>query len=141
MTNEPQRKIDAELLSGELVFTTSRSGGPGGQNVNKVNSKVTLQFDIENSLLLTPEEKVLLKEKLSSRITRLGVLVVTSQESRSQVENKEVVLEKFNKLIFKAYEKKRPRKATRPTKGSKQQRLKKKKVVSEKKQWRKKPDI
>lgn len=141
MTNEPQRKIDAELLSGELVFTTSRSGGPGGQNVNKVNSKVTLQFDIENSLLLTPEEKMLLKEKLSSRITRLGVLVVTSQESRSQMENKDVVLEKFNKLLSKAYEKKKPRKATRPTKGSKQQRLKKKKVVSEKKQWRKKPDI
>ena len=141
MANEPQRRIDAELLSGELVFTTSRSGGPGGQNVNKVNSKVTLQFDVENSLLLTPEEKVLLKEKLSSRITRLGVLVVTSQESRSQMENKEVVLEKFNKLISKAYERKKPRKATRPTKGSKQQRLKKKKVVSEKKQWRKKPDI
>lgn len=138
MANPPQRKLDSGLLSGELVFTTSRSGGPGGQNVNKVNSKVTLLFDLENSQILSPEEKAFLKVKLSSRITREGVLQITSQESRSQLENKEVALPKFDRLLAKAFERKKVRKATKPSKSARQERLKKKKVLSEKKTMAKK---
>lgn len=133
-----QRKTHRKILLTELVFTTSRSGGPGGQNVNKVNSKVTLQFNIASSEILTDEEKTLLLDKLSSRLTRDGVLLVTAQESRSQTENKEIALEKFDTLLARAFEKKKVRKATKPTKSAKQERLKKKKVISEKKQWRRK---
>jgi ribosome-associated protein len=135
------RKITASLLLNELVFTTSRSGGPGGQNVNKVNSKVTLQFDVQGSQILTAEEKLTLMQKLSSRITREGFLIVNAQETRSQLQNREAVIEKFDHLIAKAFEKKKARKATKPSKSAKQERIKKKKVVSEKKKWRRKPEV
>ena len=136
-----QRKITAALLAAELVFTTSRSGGPGGQNVNKVNSKVTLQFDIANSVALTPEEKSTIFSKVSSKINRDGVLLLTAQENRSQLENKETVILKFDRLMAKAFERRKARKATKPSKSSVQQRIKKKKVVSEKKKWRRRPDL
>lgn len=135
------RKITAELLAGELVFTASRSGGAGGQNVNKVNSKVALQFDVANSLALTPEEKSTISEKLSSKINREGILVLTAQENRSQLQNKEAVILKFNRLMAKAFEKRKARRATKPSKSSVQERIKKKKVVSEKKKWRRRPDL
>jgi ribosome-associated protein len=135
------RKITASLLLNELVFTTSRSGGPGGQNVNKVNSKVTLQFDVQGSQILTAEEKLTLMQKLSSRISREGLLIVNAQETRSQLQNREAVVEKFDHLIAKAFEKKKARKATKPSKSAKQERIKKKKVVSEKKKWRRKPEV
>lgn len=135
------RKITAELLAGELVFTASRSGGPGGQNVNKVNSKINLQFHVESSLILTPEEKEVIAKKLSSKINREGVLLLSAQESRSQSDNKDSVIGKFNVLMAKAFERRKPRKATKPSKGSVQDRIKKKKVVSEKKKWRRKPDV
>ena len=134
------RKITAALLEKELVFTTSRSGGPGGQNVNKVNSKVTLHFDVDGSQILTPEEKVVIAGKLAARMTREGILMLAAQESRSQLDNKQTVLEKLDKLLSKAFERRKPRKATKPSKGAKQERLKKKKVVSEKKKWRRRPD-
>lgn len=133
------RKITADLLANELVFTTSRSGGPGGQNVNKVNSKVTLQFDVRKSAVLTEEEKNTIVGKISSRLTREGVLMLSAQESRSQIQNKEAVIQKFDDLLEKAFKKKKPRKATRPSKGSVQDRIKKKKVHGEKKKWRRKP--
>lgn len=135
------RKITADLLASELVFTTSRSSGPGGQNVNKVNSKVTLQFDIQKSTVLTPEEKQVLAEKLSSRMTTEGVLLLTAQEKRSQLGNREAVLLKFEKLVAKAFEKRKPRKATRPSKSAVQNRIQKKKEHSEKKKWRRKPGV
>lgn len=140
MADSVRRKIHSGLLSAELVFTTSRSGGPGGQNVNKVNSKVTVLFDVDNSRILTPDEKSVLREKLSSRMTRDGVLQITSQESRSQLENKDVALAKLDRVLEKAFERRKLRKATKPSKSARQERLKKKKVVSEKKQWRKRPD-
>jgi len=124
----------------EIVLTTSRSGGPGGQNVNKVNSKVTLQFDVKGSQILTPDEKETLLEKLSSWITRDGVLIVNAQSTRSQLQNKEEVVEKFDRLLVKAFAKRKPRKATKPSKSARQERLKKKKAVSEKKKWRRKPE-
>ena len=133
------RKITAGLLGNELVFTTSRSGGPGGQHVNKVSSKVTLQFDVSNSLVLTGEEKDIISHKLHSRMTREGVLMVTVQETRSQLQNKELALEKFDSLLATAFERKKVRKPTKPSKSSLQARLKKKKVHGEKKQLRRKP--
>jgi ribosome-associated protein len=135
-----QRKLNAAVLGNELVFTTSRSSGPGGQNVNKVNSKVTLQFDVNGSAILTQEEKEIITQKLSSRLTRDGILLLTAQDKRSQLQNKESVLEKFDKILIKAFEKKKKRKATKPSKGAIQERIKKKKQLSEKKKWRGKVD-
>jgi ribosome-associated protein len=135
-----QRKLDSAVLGNELVFTTSRSSGPGGQNVNKVNSKVSLQFDVNGSAILTQEEKDIITQKLSSRLTREGVLLLTAQDKRSQLQNKESVLDKFDKLLIKAFERKKKRKATKPSKGAIQERIKKKKQLSEKKKWRGKVD-
>ncbi len=133
------RKITAVLLANEIIFTTSRSSGPGGQNVNKVNSKVTLQFDVTGSEILTPEEKDIISGKLSSRMTREGILMLTAQDKRSQLQNKESVILKLEKLLVKAFEKKKIRRITKPSKGSIQVRIKKKKQLSEKKKWRQKP--
>jgi ribosome-associated protein len=136
-----QRAINAGLLASELTFTTSRSSGPGGQNVNKVNSKVTLYFDVENSAILTPEEKTTLLAKASSRITGGNILMINAQESRSQNDNKELAINKFDEVLKKAFAKKKARKPTKPSKGSKKKRLDTKKQHSEKKRSRQKPDV
>lgn len=112
----------------EFRFLTSRSSGPGGQNVNKVNSKVELRFDISASTSLTDPEKEILFLKLKNRINSNGELVLTSQTERTQAGNKERVCEKFYSLIAKALSPDRPRKATRPTVASKAERLKQKKL-------------
>lgn len=129
----------AEFLFRELMFTTSRSSGPGGQNVNKVNSKVTLRFDVVHSALLTEEQKEIILKKLETRITTDGVLVLHAQEKRSQLQNKEVVVEVFNKLLKKAFEKKKVRKKTKPSKAAVTKRINNKKQNAEKKKWRQKP--
>jgi ribosome-associated protein len=133
------RKVDAQLLTSELTFSASRSSGPGGQNVNKVNSKVTLQFDVKDSAILTAEEKEILLRRLSTRITRDGVLRISAQDGRSQLQNKEAAIEKFDKIIGKALERKKARKATKPSKGAVQERINKKKKHGEKKKWRQRP--
>jgi ribosome-associated protein len=125
-------------LKQELSFSVSRSGGPGGQNVNKVNSKVTIKFDVINSQVLTAEEKEIILKKLSTKLTNDGVLVLTAQESRSQLENKEEALRKFEAVLTKAFQKRKVRKATKPSKGSVHKRIKSKKQQSEKKEWRRK---
>lgn len=134
-----QRQITADLLGKELVFSSSRSSGPGGQNVNKVNSRVTVQFDVPQSAILTEEEKGVIFRKLSSRLTREGILTVSAQESRSQLQNKAAVVAKLEGLLVKAFEKKKVRRPTRPSKGAMQSRVRKKKVHGEKKKWRRKP--
>lgn len=110
--NEP-----AELIP-ELIFQTARSGGKGGQNVNKVESKVELRFDVGASKILDDEQKALLLSKLQNRITAKGVLMLYHQTERSQLANKELVTEKFFRLIKQALTKERPRKATKPTLAS-----------------------
>lgn len=133
------RTITAEFLAPELSLGTSRSSGPGGQNVNKVNSKVTLRFDIPGSRILTDDEKATLLSRLASRLTRDGILVVTAQDKRSQIQNREDVLRKFDKLLARAFTKRKPRKATKPTKASKEARRTSKKLHSEKKRRRSAP--
>jgi ribosome-associated protein len=120
----------------EITFTTSRSSGPGGQNVNKVNSKVTLQWNVSQSSAITVEEKEVIQHKLASHITKEGVLQVTSQEARSQLQNKEGVVQKLEHLLLKAFAKKKARKPTKPSKAAKQKRIQQKKLRGEKKKWR-----
>jgi ribosome-associated protein len=120
----------------EITFTTSRSSGPGGQNVNKVNSKVTLQWNVSQSSAITVEEKEVIQYKLASHITKEGVLQVTSQEARSQLQNKEGVVQKLEHLLIKAFAKKKARKPTKPSKAAKQKRIQQKKLRGEKKKWR-----
>jgi ribosome-associated protein len=132
--------ITSEQLAPELEFSTSRSSGPGGQNVNKVSTKVILRWNVLHSTLVTDEQKVLLLNKLSSQLTREGELILTAQETRSQLQNKEDVLEKLDALLRKALTKPKVRKATKPSKASKAKRVDNKKRHAEKKQWRKKLD-
>ena len=132
--------ITSVELIPELEFSTSRSSGPGGQNVNKVSTKVIVRWNVLHSTLITDEQKVLLLNKLSSQLTREGELIINSQESRSQLQNKELALEKLDALLRKALTKPKARKATRPTKSSKVKRVDNKKRHAEKKQWRKKLD-
>jgi ribosome-associated protein len=130
--------LSSEQLIPELEFSASRSSGAGGQNVNKVNSKVTLKWDLAHSNLTAPEQKELLRRKLSSRLTLDGVLILTAQESRSQIQNKEAVLVKLDELLKQAFQPIKIRRASKPTKASKKKRVESKRKHSEKKQWRKK---
>ncbi len=126
-------------LMNELDFITSRSGGPGGQNVNKVNTKVTLKWDVGHSLVLRAEQKEIILRKLAPRITNEGFLLVTAQDKRSQLHNKEEVLRKLDELLVKSFAVRKARRATKPGRAAKQKRITEKKIRSEKKQWRQKP--
>lgn len=107
----------------ELRFTASRSGGPGGQNVNKVNTRVTLWFDILNSPSLFEEDKERIMGRLGSRIDKDGILRVVAQETRSQAANRELALERFVELLQSALKQVPIRKKTRVSKGAKLRRL------------------
>ncbi|PTN10396.1 ribosome-associated protein [Mangrovibacterium marinum] len=123
-------------LSPEFVFQASRSSGPGGQNVNKVNSRVELRFDVANSILLSEVQKTILLTKLAGRITSEGILILTSQEDRSQLKNKELVVTRFYQLLREVLKPVRKRRKTRPTRASVEKRLQRKKQKSERKSSR-----
>lgn len=135
----PENQIRNRDFSSEFQFQASRSGGPGGQHVNTSSTKVELRFDVDGSALLTDDEKERIKNKLPNRINNENILVISSQQSRSQHENRERTVEKFYKLINAALQPEKKRKPTRPSKAAREKRLQEKKKISEKKEARKKP--
>jgi len=128
------------IILKEISFRTSRSSGAGGQHVNKTETKVELLFDVMSSAGLSDEEKELVKNKLVSRISDEGLLAISSQKSRSQLDNKDNTVEKLNHLLVKALTPVAKRIRTKPNKGAIEERLAEKKIQAEKKLARKKPE-
>jgi ribosome-associated protein len=124
----------------EIMFSATRSSGPGGQHVNKVSSKVELRFNIPESALLTIDQKEILLEKLKNRLTQEGILIVVSGTTRSQLKNRETAMEKFYEILKKAFKPPKKRIATKPSRSAKEKRLENKRKVSEKKVNRKLTD-
>ncbi len=120
----------------ELTFTAARSGGPGGQNVNKVNSKVSIEFHVATSAVLSDEQKAKIAERLRARINNDGVLRVTSQKHRTQLANREDAIARFADLIRVAFVEQKKRKQTKVSRGAIERRLQGKKIISQRKKTR-----
>jgi ribosome-associated protein len=133
--------LDRGLLKSELTFKALRSSGSGGQHVNKVSSKVELHFNLENSNVLTNSQKLLLLKRLKTKLTNNNELILQCDESRSQHKNKELVIDRFLKIIEKGLIVPKNRKPTKIPKSAIRKRLKSKRIRSEKKAERKKPDL
>jgi ribosome-associated protein len=133
--------MEVHKLISELNYKAVRSSGAGGQNVNKVSSKVVLSFDLKNSPSLSEEEKTLLSANLSSRLTTDLVLILNCDEDRSQLKNKEIVTKRFLELIKKGLVVPKERKSTKIPKSAIRKRIKNKKNVSQVKQNRRKPEL
>ena len=133
--------MDKAILLSELKFKAVRSSGAGGQNVNKVSSKVVLSFDLANSLGLNEEEKERLQIKIANKLTQEAVLIITSEEDRSQFKNKEIAIKKFLKVIENGLLVPKERKEIKVSRNAKEKRLNAKKVMSVLKQNQKKPNF
>jgi len=134
MTEQELKNRD---FSSEFQFSASRSGGPGGQNVNKVNSKVELRFNVALSNLLSDYEKHIIFRKLKNKLNQDGELILTTQTERTQLKNKLMVTERFYKLLAAALTPKKKRKPTKPSRASIEKRLNNKSRHAEKKANRK----
>lgn len=111
------------IPAGELEIAFARSGGPGGQNVNKVSSKVDLRWNPTTSMALTNDDRVLLLDKLRNRLTTEGVLIVTSTLTRDQIQNREDAMSKLTLIVRAALDRPKPRKPTKPSRGAKRRRV------------------
>src|SRR3989344_2541485 len=125
-----------KIPESEFKFSFSRSGGPGGQNVNKLETKVTARWNIRQSGILSENQKQLLLAKLNQRINADGELAVSAQSERSQSQNKRKAVERMNFLVAGALRIPKRRTSTKPTRSSKEKRLRRKKIRSEKKALR-----
>lgn len=133
--------MDEESIIQELRFKAVRSSGAGGQNVNKVSSKVELIFDLETSGALSEKEKIRLYKKLDNRLTKDNILLLQCDTNRSQHKNKEAVTDRFLELLKEALKVPKKRRKTRPSRAAIEKRLKAKSKKSSKKENRKKPDV
>jgi ribosome-associated protein len=131
-------KHGVSIPEAEVKFTASRSSGPGGQNVNKVDTRVTLWFDVTNSKSLSPEQKRRIVSRLAPRVNKAGVLRVASQKTRSQAANRDIAVERFVELLRYALKRLPPRKETRFSKAAKERRLSEKSYRSRLKRERSK---
>ncbi|HEU0135655.1 MAG TPA: alternative ribosome rescue aminoacyl-tRNA hydrolase ArfB [Flavobacterium sp.] len=133
--------MDGDKILNELQFKAVRSSGAGGQNVNKVSSKVVLSFNVQNSEALSDEEKAQIQNKISSRLTNDGILILYCDEDRSQLKNKDIVIKRFLNIITNALIVPKIRKKTKVPKSVIKKRLKDKKNLSEIKQHRRRPSL
>lgn len=133
--------MDVQKIISEVTYKAVRSSGAGGQNVNKVSSKVVLSFDLNASQALNSEEKELLLLKLATRLTSENILILNCDEDRSQLKNKEIVTKRFLEIIKKGLVIPKQRKATKIPKSVIRKRIKDKKNISEVKKTRRKPDF
>ena len=133
--------METEKIKSELTYKAVRSSGAGGQNVNKVSSKVVLSFDLQNSKALSEEEKELVLTKLSSRLTSENILILNCDEDRSQLKNKAIVTKRCLEMLKNALIVPKIRKVTKIPKSVIRKRIKDKKNISEVKNNRKKPDL
>lgn len=133
--------MQQEIITTELHFKAVRSSGAGGQNVNKVSSKMVLIFDLAASMGLDEAEKLLIQTKLKTRISQENLLILTCDEDRSQLKNKRIIIKRFFEILEKALAKPKVRKATKITKGANEKRIQEKKKAGEIKAGRKKLDF
>ena len=125
----------------EVSFKAVRSSGAGGQHVNKVATKVILVFDLDNSIALTSDEKEQLKTTIGNMLTKDNLIIVQASETRSQLKNRRIAIDKLFKILNDGLVTRPKRKKTKPTKASREKRLKSKRMISRKKQSRQRPDM